>query len=359
VTEFYLGSSLIGANQPTYFVADIAANHDGDIKRALKLIELTADSGANAAKFQNFKAATIVSDYGFKSLGEINSHQSNWGKSVYETYDQASISMEWTHSLKQKCDECGIDYFTAPYDLEIIDQLDKYVCAWKVGSGDISWIELIERLSKGSTKPLLIATGASSMSDVRSAMLTASSYTKEIVLMQCNTNYTGSIENLKYVNLNVIKAYQDEFSDAILGLSDHTPGHATVLGAVSLGARVIEKHFTDDTSRVGPDHKFSMDPKSWQEMVLRTRELESALGDGNKKVEQNEKETYVLQRRALRATENISVGTLLSKENITPLRPCPPEGLPPSKYSDLIGRVLIRDIQKGDLIKIEDSVDLA
>ena len=244
-------------------------------------------------------------------------------KSVYSVYDAAALSLEWTESLKEKCDECKL-IFTAPYDLDFIPILEPHVCAWKIGSGDISWSDLILKLSK-SEKPLLIATGASSMADVKSAMNVAQKNTDKLVLMQCNTNYTGSLENFKYINLDVLKSYKEEFPGVVLGLSDHTPGHSTVLGAITLEARVIEKHFTDDTTRDGPDHKFSMDPTTWSEMIIRARELENALGDGKEKVEENERETYILQRRALRASEDLSSGTLLTTENIIPLRPCPDE----------------------------------
>lgn len=356
MTEITIGNTLVGLDHPAYFIADIAANHDNNLERALELIEKCAAAGANAAKFQNFKASTIVSDQGFNALTNIKSHQSTWKKSVYEIYDEASISLEWTSHLKKKCDECGIDYFTAPYDLSFIESLDSFVCAWKVGSGDITWLQLIEKLSK-STKPLLIATGASSMADVQSAVKLAEKNTKNLVLMQCNTNYTGSLENFKYVNLNVLKSFQKEFPSVVLGLSDHTPGHATVLGAITLGARVIEKHFTDDNTRNGPDHKFSMNPSSWKEMVARSRELENALGDGVKRVEHNELETYILQRRALRAADNLKSGDLLTSKNLIPLRPCPEVGLIPSRQDDLIGKILTRDIIKGELITISDCVN--
>ena len=125
----------------------------------------------------------------------------------------------------------------------------------------------------------------------------------EIILMQCNTNYTASANNLEFINLNVLKTYA-KFSRCNFRFSDHTHGCTTVLGSIALGARVIEKHFTDSCDREGPDHKFSMDPTTWREMVERSRELESSLGNGLKVVEENEKDTVVLQRRSLRATEN-------------------------------------------------------
>ena len=140
----------------------------------------------------------------------------------------------------------------------------------------------------------------------------------------------------------------------ILGLSDHTPGHATVLGAVTLGARMIEKHFTDDVSRSGPDHAFSMGPKSWKEMVDRVRELENALGTGIKKIEGNEQETVVLQRRAVCGRVGIAADTVLSADHLTVLRPCPAEGIPPYHLSMLIGKRLKRPIAAGEYIKWSD-----
>ena len=141
------------------------------------------------------------------------------------------------------------------------------------------------------------------------------------------------------------------YPDMVLGLSDHTPGHSTVLGAITLGARVIEKHFTDDTTREGPDHAFSLDPKSWREMVDRSRELENALGSGVKRVEENENETVVLQRRAIRVESNIRAGTILARENLVVLRPCPKDGLPPYLMDACIGKRTRRDITEGDYLK--------
>lgn len=348
-----IGERAVGLAHPTYFVADIAANHDGDLERAKDLIHLCAEAGAEAAKFQNFLAATIVSDYGFKNLGEQQSHQAKWGKSVFEVYDDASLPMEWTTTLKQTCDEAGIAYFTAPYDLSLIDILAPHVCAWKLGSGDITWHEIIERMAQGG-KPFLMATGAADINEVRLAVDLARRHTAEIVLMQCNTNYTASVENFHHIALNVLKTYAREFPDTVLGLSDHTPGHTTVLGAVTLGARVVEKHFTDNTGNEGPDHKFSMNPKTWRDMVDRTRELEAALGTEEKRVMDNESETVVLQRRAIRTTRQIQTGESINKDSLIALRPCPKDALPPYRLPELLGKKAARNIDAGDVIRLED-----
>ena len=343
----------IGLEEPTYFIADIAANHNGDLARAIELIYLAAEAGADAAKFQHFKAETIVSDVGFKNLGGQASHQSKWKKSVFDVYKAASVDPGWTPFLKEACDKAGITFFTSPYDLEIVDAIDEFVPAYKVGSGDITWIEIIEHIAK-KNKPYIIATGASTLEDVKRAVKASLAINPQLALLQCNTNYTASLENFKYIHLNVLQTYKELFPGMVLGLSDHTPGHATVLGAVTLGARIIEKHFTDDIKGEGPDHTFSMDPVTWKEMVYRTRELENSLGNGIKKVEDNELETVVLQRRSIRVLTDMQKGDTLVRENLTVLRPCSNDGLPPYEMNRVIGRKLRRAVKAGSHLSWND-----
>ena len=152
--------------------------------------------------------------------------------------------------------------------------------------------------------------------------------------------------------MNVLKTYKNLFPEIILGLSDHTPGSTTVLGAIALGAKMIEKHFTDDNNRDGPDHAFSMNPKSWKEMIQKTKELESAMGVGIKKIEENEMDTCVLQRRSLRASKNFKINHLIQEDDFVALRPCPVDAVPP--YEDIIGKSLKRSINKGDYLKRDD-----
>jgi N-acetylneuraminate synthase len=258
--------------------------------------------------------------------------------------------LDWTPTLKETCDSAGIAFFTTPYALDIVDHIDPYVPAYKVGSGDITWIEMIEYIA-AKQKPYIMATGASTINDVHRAVSAALTINPMLCLMQCNTNYTASIENFKHIQLNVLKVYREMYPDLVLGLSDHTPGHSTVLGAVTLGASMIEKHFTDDVKRVGPDHAFSMDPKSWRDMIDRTRELENALGVGIKRVESNESETVVLQRRAIRMSMNLAAGSTLTRDHLTVLRPCPSDGLPPYEIQKLIGKQIRRNIGVGEHLR--------
>ncbi|RZU66510.1 N-acetylneuraminate synthase [Microterricola gilva] len=351
--DLQIAGRKIGLEYPTYFVADIAASHDGDLDRAVALIHLAAEAGAEAAKFQNFAAKEIVSDKGFAELGGKLSHQASWTKPVTEVYAEASIPHAWTPVLKQACDDAGIHYFSAAYDFEAIDMLEPYVPAYKIGSGDITWLEAISyTASKG--KPMLLATGASSIGDVDAAMQAVRKHTNDIVLMQCNTNYTASHDNFNFLDLNVLKSFAQLYPDVVLGLSDHTPGHASTLGAIALGARVVEKHFTDDTTRPGPDHLFSMDPITWRDMVDRSRELEASLGTSYKHVEANEVDTVVVQRRAVRFRRDVAAGTVLSRNDLVVLRPCPADAIPASKVESLVGLVVRRDVSADDAVSWSD-----
>lgn len=334
----------------TYFIADIAANHDGNLNRAKKLIKLCAKAGANAAKFQHFRAETIVSDAGFKSLGKI-AHQKKWKQSVFETYKKASIDPKWSKILKKECKKYKIDYMTAPYDLQYVDDVKKDIVAYKIGSGDITWKKIIKKISK-KKKPIIIASGASSLKDVNRAIKTILKLNPiKPVLMQCNTNYDNSKENLNYLNLNVLNQYKQVFKNkVILGLSDHTQGHISVLGAVSLGARVVEKHFTDSNSRKGPDHKFSMNPISWAKMVEDVRILERTLGDGSKKIELNEKQSVIVQRRGAWLNRKVNKGEVLRDEMIDFLRPCPSKSIDIFEIHKYLGKKFNKPMKKYSLI---------
>ena len=343
----------ISLTDPTYFIADIAANHDGSLQRAIDLIHSSAEAGADCAKFQHFTANTIVSDRGF--TGELAgvSHQKGWSKSVYEIYEQYHTREEWDHELIKACKAANIHFMTTPYNLDVVDRFVEYVPGFKIGSGDITFSNIIEKVA--ATKlPVFIATGASTYDEVQECVKMISSINQKICLMQCNTNYTGSIENFKFVNLNVLKNYSTAFPGIILGLSDHTPGHSAVLGAIALGARVIEKHFTDDNKRVGPDHKFALNPETWRDMVNSTRELEHALGDGQKRIEENEKETVVIQRRSIRASKDISKGHTIQESDVISLRPAPPTSITPMHLSNVIGKKLLCDVKDGEYFKWEN-----
>ena len=242
---------------------------------------------------------------------------------------------------------------TTPYDLDAIRELDQYLPAYKIGSGDITFKEILVSVAK-MDKPIFLATGAAMIDEVLDAVQQIAQYNKQICVMQCNTNYTGDMDNFRYVNLNVIKLFKTIFPNMIIGLSDHTPGHSAVIGAVALGARVIEKHFTDDNHRDGPDHKFALNPGTWRNMVDATRELEFALGDGIKRVEFNEYDTVIIQRRAMRAVKDVAKGSILDIGDFEALRPCPRDAVSPMHLEKMAGKQLQNNIKRGEHLRWSD-----
>lgn len=350
---FINGKELAISKKP-YFIADVGANHDGSLDRAFKLIELAKESGADAVKFQNFVANKIVSKFGFENLNSNSTHQSGWKKSVYDTYVDASISMEWTSLIVEKCKELDITYFTSAYDFGSVDHVENFLDAYKIGSGDITWTEILEYIAK-KDKTVLLATGAASSKDVTRAVDTILKYNSKLCLMQCNTNYTTDSDKSKYANLNVLSTFSNRYPGMVLGLSDHSMNPATVIASISLGARVFEKHFTDDQSRDGPDHKFAVNPSEWKEMVFLANEAFHSLGDGIKKIEDNEIESRIVQQRCLRAKHKINKGHLISKNDLESLRPCPDNAIRPWNEDIVIGKEAAIDIDAGDAI-YKDSI---
>ena len=345
----------ISIESPTYFIADIGANHDGELGRAQDLIWRSKEAGADCAKFQHFVADKIVSRVGFSKMNDQLSHQSKWKKSVTEIYDEYHTKRDWNEELVETCLKAEIDFMTTPYDFEAVDIFAKHVSAFKIGSGDITHTKLLKYVA-GIGKPILLASGASTMAETIDAVELVLSINSKLCLMQCNTNYTGNVDNFNYVNLQVLKSFAMHWPGLILGFSDHTPGHSAVLGAVALGARVIEKHFTDDTSRKGPDHSFALDTVTWRQMVDATRELEMAIGDGIKRIEANELETVVIQRRALRLKHALNAGSVIRTEDLEALRPCPAGAYSPDKLDEVIGKRLSVNKEYGEALMWTDLI---
>lgn len=349
--SFKIGNRTIGARQPAYFIADIGANHDGQLGRAKDLIKLAKDFGVDCAKFQHFQASKIVSAVGFDGMN--SAHQRAWDKSVFEVYADASINPDWNAELADTCKQVGIDFMTSPYDIVSAYDNWKLMPAFKIGSGEISNLPFIEEVAKFQNI-IFLATGASTMPEVEAAVQAVLRHTPRLCLMQCNTNYTGSFDNFAYVNLKVISHYLSRFPHMPVGLSDHTPGHVCVLGAVALGASVIEKHFTDDATRKGPDHAFALEPDDWHRMVSDTRWLEQALGDGMKDIEVNEFESRIVQRRALRLKDSREAGAMIVADALEALRPCPDKAYTPAQIGKVVGRRLRGSKEAGQELYPED-----
>ena len=211
--------------------------------------------------------------------------------------------------------------------------------------------EILIKISK-KKKPVILATGASNISEVIDAVKVILKNNKKLILMQCNTNYTADENNFNYINLKVLNKFKSIFKDKIiLGLSDHTLGHTTVLGAVALGAKVVEKHFTDNNKRTGPDHKFAMNPITWSNMVKETRRLEKAMGNGTKIIEKNEKRIFFSAKKRCLFNKNLKKGHVLQKKDMVCLRPYVKGTISPFFVSKIIGKKINSNLKINTVLK--------
>jgi len=341
-----IGKRNVGDGNPCYIIAEIGSNFDGSLIKAKKLIRLAKKCGADAAKFQSFKTEKLLSKKGFEKKLAF---QSRWKKPVWQVYKEAEFPRSWHKELNCYAKKIGIDFFTSPWDFEAVELLKKLnVPAIKVGSGDITYLEILKRIGK-TKKPVLLATGASTMDEVAAAIKTIKSTgNKKIILMHSVTQYPSPIDE---ANVQVIKSLKKKFKLNV-GYSDHSPGSLVVLTSIALGGSIIEKHFTLNPKAKGPDHPHSMDPKSFSKMVNDIRTIEKALGSGTKKIEKSEKETRILQRRGIWTVKNIKKNQRFTSENIQALRPV--LGLSASKYQLIIGKKAKRSISEYEPIQKRD-----
>lgn len=336
--------------QRAYFIAEIGFNHEGSLKRAKALVNLAAKAGADAAKFQHIRAAELGSRNGFDRFYGLADHQTQHRKHAMEAYKEVEIPLAWTEILRDECHASGLDFITAPYNTSDIEYLAAYVDAFKVGSGDFAWIEKNrELISTG--KPVLLACGASDLANVVKVMGSINSHYHQICLMQCNSSYIGGDGNLPYLNLNTIKTFRSLWPGVTVGLSDHTRALSVPVAARALGATVFERHFTDDNTREGADHRVALNASEFSEMVETMRSIEDALGDGIKKIEQNERVGSMTQRRALRVSRNVKSGQMLSREDISILRPWMEGCFLASDLDSIVGMRLALDVSEGEEIR--------
>ena len=337
-----IGDRMIGPDYPTYFIAEIGGNFDGSIEKAKRLIDAAKAAGADCAKFQTFSAETIVSEGGFSKMTLRGVHGS-WGRTVSDVFKDVEFPMAWHQEISDYCKKVGIDFSTSPYFKEAVDLCaDIKVPFIKIGSGEITWIEMLEYIARKGI-PIMLATGDATMSEIDEAVRTIEKTgNKNFVLMQCITNYPSKIDS---ANVNVLKTYQNAF-DCLTGYSDHSPGHVVALASVVLGGRVIEKHFTLDKTDKGPDHPHSMEPDEFKFMVDSVREVERAMGSTRKEVQKEEGETVFVQRRCLYAKTDLKKGQVITEADIDVLRPA--LGIPPKFKNIVVGKIVNKDIPARD-----------
>jgi len=344
--EIEINRKFIGDGHPCYFIAEIGSNFDSDIERAKKLIDLAKDCGADAVKFQHFKTNQIISKEGFEGLKSC--FQAKWDKPVCEVYKNAEFPRNWTKELMDYCKEKKITFFSSPYDKEAVDILEEVnVPAYKIGSGDITWLDQIKYIAS-KNKPVILGTGASTIEEISEAVeIIKSTGNNKLILLQCVTNYPASFDD---ANVKAMTLLREKF-ETLVGYSDHTPGYIVPMTSVALGACVIEKHFTDDKKRKGPDHPFAMDNKDFKKMVDNVRLLEKSLGRKIKEIYPEERETVILQRRCIRAKQYIPKDTKITENILEILRPAPIDSIYPKYITKLINKKARLDIKKGQEIK--------
>lgn len=340
MAAFSIGDRAVGPDEPTYVIAEAGSNHNGSLDLAKELIEVAADAGVDAVKFQTFRAADLyVEDSG-------GAEYLNDDRPLYEIIEGLEMPYEWIPRLHDYCHEQDVEFLSTPFDERSAAELEVYVPAWKVASYTSSHHLFLEHLA-GTDKPIIMSTGAHQLSGVREAVETLrAADATGLAILQCVAAYPTPLE---YSNVHVVSTLAEEFNTPV-GLSDHTTHPVTApTAAVALGASVIEKHFTLDRNMDGPDHEFALEPDELREMVEAIRRTEDALGSAEKRVLEVERELYEKARRAIHAVEHIEAGETITRDNVKVLRPGHREmGLHPKFYGEVLRRTATEAIEKGD-----------
>jgi N,N'-diacetyllegionaminate synthase len=345
--EFQIGDRPVGADHDPYVIAEAGANHNRDLDIARKLIDVAAEAGADAVKFQTYSGKSIYSTKtpSFKYLEPVSGD-----KPPAELLEEIALPREWQPLLAEAARERGIDFFSTPFDFDAVAELDALdVPVLKIASFEIVDLGLIRRAAQ-TGRPLLISTGMATMGEIADALGAARDGGAEAVgLMQCTSVYPAPAER---ANLRAMETMRAAFGVPV-GLSDHTEGIAVPIAAAALGAAFVEKHFTLDRTMEGPDHPFAVEPDELTAMVAGIRETHSALGDGRKDGPSPEEagEMYELGRRSLIVVGDHPAGTVLTREMITVKRPG--FGIRPKHLDEVVGRKLKRDVTDDEILSWE------
>jgi N-acetylneuraminate synthase len=341
-----IGDKLIGWHEPVFVIAEAGVNHNGDLTMARSLIDVAADAGANAVKFQTFHSDRIATaeapkaGYQLQTTGEAESQ--------LEMLRRLELSAEAHRQLHSYCSERGIVFLSTPFDEQAADFLDELgVPAFKISSGDLTNSPLLEHVAQKG-KPVILSTGMSTLEEVTEAVsILRAAGCEDFILMHCVSNYPA---NPADVNLRAMQTMQAGFNVPV-GFSDHTEGIEVALAAAAMGACVIEKHFTLDRGLPGPDHRASLEPAELRRLIQGIRRVEAALGDGRKVPAASELETAKVARRSLVAARDIPAGATLERNMIVLKRPG--TGLSPSMLGNIVGRRALRNIADGSLLTLE------
>lgn len=327
-----------------YIIAEAGVNHNGSFKLACKLVDAAKRAGVDCIKFQTFKSRNVVSNNAqkaeYQKCTTSEGLQADMLKNLELSYDEFI-------DLKKYCNKRDIVFVSTPFDFESIDFLNTVdMPFWKIPSGEVTNYPYLVALAK-TEKPVVMSTGMCEMSEIEAAInVLRENGTKEIKLLHCNTEYPTPFED---VNLKAMQTMRDAFNLEV-GYSDHTKGIEVPIAAVSLGAAVIEKHFTLDRNMEGPDHKASLEPEELAVMVRSIRHIEKAIGTINKTPSPSEKKNITVARKSIVAKVNIKAGDELTEENITVKRPG--IGISPMRWNEILGTKAIREFKEDELIEL-------
>lgn len=327
----------IGKGNPCYIMMDVAANHNGNLDTAKELIKKAAEAGADAIKLQTYRAEDMYS----KRTPQF----SRDSMKPYDLIKMVQHPREWIPQLAEYAKGFDIDFLSTPFDYDAVDLLDNTgVSLFKVASLEIVDLRFLKYIA-GKGKPVILSTGMASLGEIEDALeAVRSAGNANTVLLHCNTCYPSPMH---IVNLKAIETMRNAFK-LPTGFSDHTLGWHIPVAAVTMGACVIEKHFTLSRKQDGPDHGFSIEPDELKLMIQHIRDIEKAMGDGIKKVSQEELENYEKGRRSLIARTDISKGSIITEDMITTKRPG--YGIKPKYFDMVVGRTAKTDIHEDDIL---------
>ena len=326
-------------------IAEAGVNHNGDIIIAKKMIDFAKEAGADYIKFQTFIPENLVSKYAKKAEYQKITTASN--ESQLQMLRKLMLSENEFIEISDYCEATSIGFISTPFDLESVGFLNSFnMDFWKVPSGEITNLPYLVEIAK-TGKPIILSTGMSNLDEIDEAIsVLKDNGAGKITLLHCNTQYPTPMED---VNLNAMLTLKDRYNCDV-GYSDHTLGIEVSIAAVALGATVIEKHFTLDRNMEGPDHKASLELKEFKSMVSAIRNIEKALGTGNKVASPSETENKDIARKSIVASRMIKKGEVFTKDNITAKRPG--SGISPMRWYNVIGAVAKRDFQEDELIEL-------
>ncbi|HPU64027.1 MAG TPA: N-acetylneuraminate synthase [Mobilitalea sp.] len=328
-----------------YIIAEAGVNHNGQVYLAKKMIEEAAKAGADAVKFQTFRAESLVSAKAPKARYQIEA--TNKDESQLMMLKKLELSYDDFYELADYARKLKIDFLSTPFDLESIEFLQSLnMPYWKIPSGEITNLPYLEKIA-ATGKPVIISTGMSTMREIEEAMDIFKDYDRNMItLLHCNTQYPTPYED---VNLPAMMTIKNRFGVRV-GYSDHTPGIEIPVAAVAMGAAVIEKHFTLDRNMEGPDHKASLEPDELKAMVQCIRNVEKALGSAEKKPSPSEMGNITVARKSIVAKRDILKGEVFTEDNITTKRPG--DGLSPMRWHEVLGQKAKRDFKADEKIEL-------